>query len=132
MCLRKEWYARELIIGYRRVIQILQYLIHGHGDPEEWVEIHTEGCGTDQVLHPSLEGAWRLLCSFESISEVLIATGLSKILPTDPKLSDYLHLVEKQPLAFNSYIDYWRTAKRVRRHIVERKTLEYFMRKSIC
>lgn len=127
-CSRKEWYAMELTTGYRRVAQAMSSLFTAGTLPNPLSEAHPT-----PDLHTSLEGAWRLICSFESIKEVMMHKDVNiwRFLRCNPSVDNYLQFVKDRPDEFDKYLNYWRRQKRVADHVVMKKTMEFFIHQTI-
>jgi len=125
MCRRKEYCAFELTAAYRRLVEVIQVI---RGKVVRLGVAHGAAAPTDK-LHPTTEAAWRLLCSFQSIEAVMFKLRSQRRFPRRiTNFTDFLRCSDRQ---MQSFYDYWCDEKRVGREIVEKKTLEYFIHRSL-
>lgn len=126
-CERKEWFAMELIIGYRRITKVLAKLMgrQSLAENDSVVSFHSP------ELHPSIKGAWRLVCKFSSIRQSLEVLQLWERFRKNCNLETFLAFIDEDPKSYKEYIRYWCHEKRVKPHVIEKRTIEFFIHQDI-
>lgn len=130
LCERKVLFAKELTTVYRNYVNAWLYLFGQMASPPIGQRSKPTLMGHFSH-HPTDEGAWRLVCGFTSIWTIFAKFSCFPQFRNINTPSDYLRFKTEYPDDHDSYLEFWKREERVPAYIVEKKTFEYFIYKSI-